>query len=124
MAEPYILIVEDSNDIAKLIGMTLDRLGLANHHCLSGQKALDFLEGREPPTLIVLDIGMPGINGWEFLDIIKQRPAYDKTLILVCTAFSDPANRTIGALQNVDGYITKPFGPEELKGAVSGLLEL
>lgn len=117
-----VLIVEDTDDIAMLVNMTLTQLGLTCYHCNSGHKALAFLEVNDPPDLIVLDIGLPGMSGWEFLEIIKKEAYFDHMRILICTAFSDPANRVVGKLQEVDGYITKPFGPQELKEMVTQLI--
>ena len=120
----YVLIVEDTEDIAILVELSLEQLGLVSHHCKNAQSALDFLEENDPPMLIVLDIGMPGMSGWEFLEVAKTKPYFDSFKVVVCTAFSDPANRVVGKLQEVDGYVTKPFGPEDIKNAVAGLLEL
>lgn len=124
MSDRRVLIVEDTDDIAVLVNLTLTQLGLSCVHCNNGQKALDFLGVNAPPDLIVLDIGMPGMSGWEFLEIIKQESYFDQMRILICTAFSDPANRVVGKLQEVDGYITKPFGPQELKETVVSILGL
>ncbi len=120
----YVLIVEDTEDIATLVRLSLEQLGLVSHHCKNAQSALDFLETNDPPMLIVLDIGMPGMNGWEFLEIVKMKPYFNSFKVVVCTAFSDPANRVVGKLQEVDGYVTKPFGPAQIKNVVANLLEL
>lgn len=124
MGEDYrVLIVEDTLDIAGLVQIVLDGMELSNYHCANGQAALDFLKDHHP-ELIVLDIGMPGLSGWDVLKIIREDETKNDIRIIIATAFNDAANRTIGRLQDVDAYITKPYGPRELKTLIEKVLEL
>lgn len=124
MSEDYrVLIVEDTEDIAALVGISMDQLGLSHYHCRNGKLALEFLEDHMP-DLIVLDIGMPGLSGWDVLKIIRENNKWDSVRVIVATAFNDAANRTVGKLQDVDAYITKPYGPRELKSIVTDILKL
>ncbi len=116
-----ILIVEDNQDIADLNEVTLKSMGLNVHNVGSADKALSFLESNRP-DLIVLDIGLPGMSGWEFLEIIKDWCVKEGVFVVVTTAFDDPANRLIGKFQNVATYLTKPFAPSKLEEVVGNLL--
>jgi CheY-like chemotaxis protein len=118
-----ILIVEDEAQFAELVAQMLRQLGLEIIHCYSAAEAFDYLETNNP-SLIVLDIGLPGMSGWEFLDTIKQDEILRTIPVIVTTAYSDPANRLIGKLQDIDRYLTKPFKPQEIRDIVTQLLNL
>jgi two-component system nitrogen regulation response regulator GlnG len=121
---PFVLIVEDTDDIADIMQLSLMRLGIENHRVPNGPQALSFLETRLPDVLL-LDIGLPGMSGWEVLEQIKQRYPDMQFPVIVLTAFSDPANRLIGKLQaHVFRYLTKPFDVEALEKAVREALGL
>jgi CheY-like chemotaxis protein len=123
--KPYFaLIVEDTDDIANIMRMTLDHLGVESHHACNGAKALDFVTTRIP-DLILLDIGLPGMSGWEVLEAIKNRYPDAEFPVIVMTAFGDPANRLIGKFQkHVSHYIVKPFDVKVLTQAVREALKL
>jgi len=121
---PRILIVEDSVDYANLIGEVLDHIGVQHDHVLNGYAALRYLE-HHLPDLMLLDISLPGMNGWTLLEVIRQR--YDRITypVIALTAHDDPANRLIGKfLTEIHGYITKPFTPSELSQKIRELLHL
>jgi two-component system nitrogen regulation response regulator GlnG len=123
-AEKYALIVEDTADIAGIMQLALDNMNIANQHAPNGFMALEMLESRLP-DLMLLDIGMPGMNGWEVLEAIKTRWPDADFPVIVLTAFSDPANRLIGKLQaHVFRYLTKPFDVEELSRIVREALRI
>ena len=118
-----VMIVEDTHYIGELAALILKRIGIETELCLSAEEAIKYMEQMTLPDLIVLDIGMPGMSGWEFLDIIK---AYEDTKmipVVVTTAYSDAANRLIGRLREVDRYLTKPYKPNELQSIVSQILK-
>jgi CheY-like chemotaxis protein len=120
---PLVMIVEDTHYIGELAALILKRIGLETELCLSAEDAIRYMEEIALPDLIVLDIGMPGMSGWEFLDIIK---AYEDTKtipVIVTTAYSDAANRLIGRLREVDRYLTKPYKPNELQTIVGQILK-
>lgn len=120
----YALIVEDTQDIAGIMQQLLQRMGIDSQHASSGYKALELLETRLPDVLL-LDIGMPGMSGWEVLEQVKQRYPNAHFPVIVLTAFNDPANRLIGKLQqHVFRYLTKPFELETLASAVRDALHI
>ncbi|MBZ0285150.1 MAG: response regulator [Anaerolineae bacterium] len=119
---PLALIVEDTTDIAGLIEINLSQIGLECHHAVNGRLALEFLSGKHPDVML-LDIGMPGMSGWEVLEQIKDRWPQANFPVIVLTAFDDPANKLIGKLQDrVYRYMTKPFNPEDVVQAVRDAL--
>lgn len=122
--QPLILIVEDAVELAQISQITLSRLGLKTMHAVNGQRALEML-AEQSPDLMLLDIGLPGMNGWEVLERIKLDESAPEFPIIVLTAASDPVNRLIGKLQErVKRYIVKPYSVDELKQAVREILDL
>lgn len=122
--QPLVLIVEDAIELAQISQITLSRLGLRTMHAVNGQRALEML-AEQTPDLMLLDIGLPGMNGWEVLERIKLEESAPEFPIIVLTAAGDPVNRLIGKLQErVKRYIVKPYSVDELKQAVREILEL
>lgn len=118
------LIVEDSDDIAGLIQLMLTRMGIDSHHAGNGFLALNFLEN-QLPDILLLDLNMPGMSGWQVLDAIKERYPDAAFPVIVLTALADPANRLIGKLQeHVIRYMTKPFELDDLAATVREALGL
>ncbi len=114
-AKPYVLIIEDTEDIAVIIQLTLGASGFETRHAPNGTQALRIFEERRP-DLVLLDIGMPDMNGWQVLEAIKKQFPDANMPVIVLTAFDDPANKLIGKLQHlVYRYLTKPFDPERLR---------
>jgi CheY-like chemotaxis protein len=120
----YALIAEDTEDIAVLMQLTLKRVGVDSHHAINGMLALECLAERLP-DIMLLDISMPGMNGWEVLEKVKERYPDVYFPVIVLTAFDDPANKLIGKLQaRVFRYITKPFDMEVLAQTVRDALQI
>ena len=117
-----VLIIEDTDDMARFVSVALEDLGLETYHANTPEKAIDFLENHRP-DLIILDIGLPEMSGWQLLEIIQEWRTNENVFVLVTTAFTDPANRLIGKLQHVDGYLYKPFAYKELTEMVRKLFE-
>ena len=117
------LIVEDTVELAEVIQLTLERMGLEVYHETHGLKALDSYEIHEP-ALVLLDIALPDMMGWKVLDTIREQQRGGKfPLIIVITAYGDPANRLMGRLQGVEDYLVKPLTPEEIEHAVARALD-
>ena len=117
-----VLIVEDTADLAQFVEISIREMGFESFHAIDAETAINFLEDHTP-DLILLDIGLPGMSGWELLDIIYTLREQEKIFVVITTAFQDPANRLIGKLQEVDGYLHKPFPYSELQKVVMGLFE-
>ena len=116
---PLILIVEDQNMLAELIQITLQRMKLESVIETHGGKALArYLELR--PDMVLLDLGLPDMKGWQLLDSIKASLVEGETMpiVVVITAFGDASNRLVGRFQNVSYYLVKPFTSEEVSQVV------
>jgi DNA-binding response OmpR family regulator len=113
-----ILIVEDEQAIADLLRDYLRREGFDAVWASSGEQALEEL-GRHPVRLVVLDIGLPGIDGFEVCRRLRGRTAVP---ILILSAREDEVDRVAGLEAGADDYVVKPFSPRELVARVKAIL--
>jgi len=108
-----ILVVDDDPDLREFLRLTLTSMGFEVTSAANGREALDVLEGYHP-DLILLDMKMPVMDGWEFCRALEGRDA--RPPIVVLTAAPDPACRAAEA--HADGWLGKPFEYEDLEMAV------
>ena len=113
-----ILVVEDEQAIADLVRAYLRRDGFDVVWARSGEQALEEL-GRHPVRLVVLDIGLPGIDGFEVCRRLRSRTAVP---ILILSARDEEVDRVAGLAAGADDYVTKPFSPRELVARVKAIL--
>lgn len=119
-----VLIIEDTTELAEVIQATLERMNLVTAHETHGGKALTTFNSMEP-DVVLLDISLPDMTGWKILDTIKEKRDASNAqmpIVIVITAYGDPANRLVGKLQNVDSYLIKPFTADEVEKVVFGAL--
>lgn len=112
-----ILIAEDEEPIANLIRMNLRRAGYDCIWAADGETAADYME-KERPDLVLLDVMLPGINGYELMD-------YARTLelpVIFLTALGTTENKVKGLKMGADDYLTKPFEIVELLARVEAVL--
>jgi DNA-binding response OmpR family regulator len=114
-----ILIVEDEHAVARGIQYALQQEGYNVGVARSGEEGLE-IATREAPDLVVLDVRLPGIDGFEVLR--RVRAAGAKMPILVLTARDDEVDKVIGLELGADDYLTKPFGLRELLSRIKALL--
>jgi DNA-binding response OmpR family regulator len=120
---PRVLIIEDTADLGQLIRATLERLDMLAFHETHGGQALERFEEIRP-DLVLLDIGLPDMSGWRVLDAIKEsKMAFSRPAVVIISAYGDPANRLMGKLQGVDGYLIKPFTRGEIESVVLEALD-
>ena len=115
---PKILIVEDEQAIADNIQYALETEGFETRCLLSGMQVMPLLE-KEAIDLIVLDIGLPDINGLELCKEIRQRCNLP---IIFLTARATEIDRVVGLEIGADDYVVKPFSPRELTARVKAVL--
>jgi two-component system alkaline phosphatase synthesis response regulator PhoP len=114
-----ILVVEDDQDIADLVTINLQEIGLTVEHCLSGEAALEKL-GINQYDLVILDVMLPGISG---LDVCRQlRVQKPEQVILMVTSRDSEIDRVLGLELGADDYMTKPFSVRELQARVRSQL--
>jgi len=108
-----ILVVDDDPDLREFLRLMLTSMGFEVTSAANGQEAFDVMEGHDP-DLILLDMKMPVMNGWEFCRAIEGRDA--RPPIVVLTAAPDPACRA--AEVHADGWLGKPFEYADLEAIV------
>ena len=118
-ARGLVLVVEDDRAIADLVRLYLRRDGFGVQVEADGATALDAV-GRLRPVAVVLDIGLPGLDGVEVCR--RLRAADDWTPVLFMTARDDEVDRIVGLELGADDYVTKPFSPRELVARVRAVL--
>jgi twitching motility two-component system response regulator PilH len=116
-----VLIVEDSIAQREMITDLLKASGLTVSIASDGVEALEAILS-EPPDLVVLDIVMPRMNGYEVCRRLKSDPKTQNVPVVMCSSKGEEFDRYWGMKQGADAYIAKPFQPTELVGTVKQLL--
>lgn len=116
-----IVIVEDDEDIAESIRYNLEHQGFAVRIATTGQIALDLVLDH-PPSLVLLDINLPGMSGFELCRRLRSEASTAKVPILMLTARLNESDRVLGLELGADDYITKPFSMRELLARVNAIL--
>jgi len=119
----YVLCIEDEPDMINLIRHILGRKGLEVRGATGGVEGLKMIR-EEPPDLILLDLMMPGMDGWEVYQQIKADPAFKDIPVIVVTAKAQSIDKVLALhIAKVDDYIAKPFLPQELLTSVERVLK-
>ncbi|MEI6044188.1 MAG: response regulator transcription factor [Chloroflexota bacterium] len=118
MAGPLILVVDDEINIADLARMYLTKEGFEVITANDGDEGLRLFRSRRP-TLVVLDLMLPGVDGYE---VCRQIRKDANTPIIMLTARGDDVDRIVGLELGADDYLTKPFNPRELVARVKAVL--
>jgi CheY-like chemotaxis protein len=117
-----ILIVEDSAVIRRLIEVCLRAADLEIITRDDGRTGLSAVSS-ESPDLVVLDIGLPGMDGWEVLDRIRKDETTKSIPVVVLTAHAEEESRRRANEGGADAFVTKPFQPNDFRSTVLSLLE-
>jgi pilus assembly protein CpaE len=117
-----ILIVDDDPDALTLIGLTLERRGYTVLKAAGGSEALLMLDA-DPPDLLLLDLMMPHMDGYEVCRRIKAMPRLVDLPIVMLTAKAQMASQVEGYRVGADDYVTKPVHPDELASHIQSVLE-
>ncbi|MCU0522212.1 MAG: response regulator [Anaerolineae bacterium] len=122
MERRLVLIADDDVDALKLVGLMLERQGYAVAVASSGQQAIQKALEMQP-ALIVLDVMMPDMDGYEVVTKLRNHPATESIPILMFTARAAVNDRVAGLQAGADDYLTKPVRPKEFAARVETLLE-
>ena len=122
MTNPRILIVEDNPKNMKLVRDVLEHHGYTTVAALSAEAALAAAAER-PPDLILMDIALPGIDGFEALRRLKSDPTTEAIPVCALTAFAMNGDRERCLKAGFDGYLVKPISVTEFPGQVRDLLD-
>lgn len=114
-----LLVVDDDPRLRELLTITLERAGYQVITARDGQMALTHA-ARETPDLIVLDVGLPELDG---LEVCRRLRATSEVPILFLTARDDEIDRVLGLELGADDYVTKPFSPRELVARIKAILK-
>jgi len=116
--KPSILVVDDDQALLKLIRRTLELSGYNVATASDGETALRLIDV-EKPSLVLLDIRMPGLNGYQVCERVRK---LSNLPIIMLTARAQPADLIQGFAVGADDYVTKPFGVDELLARVKAVL--
>lgn len=114
-----ILLVDDDPRLRDLVALALERAGFAVITAGDGQRALTHA-ARERPDLVVLDVGLPELDGFE---VCRRLRRTSEVPVLFLTARDDEVDRIVGLELGADDYVTKPFSPRELVARVRAILK-
>jgi CheY-like chemotaxis protein len=116
------LVVDDAPDIRLLADLVLSMAGFSVSAAASGSEALRKLAGGELPDIVLLDVQMPDVDGWETLSRVRSDPRTANLPVVLCTVKGLPEDTLKGWSLGCDGYLSKPFDinglVEELKGVL------
>lgn len=119
LSRGLVLVVEDEPAIRDLLRMYLSKAGFGVATAGTGEEALT-LVATQHPVAVVLDVGLPGIDGTEVCR--RLRAGGDWTPVVFCTARDDEVDRVLGLELGADDYVTKPFSPRELVARVKAVV--
>ena len=117
-----VVCIEDELEMIELVKLILDRNKFEVTGAVGGQEGLDKI-GEIKPDLVLLDLMMPEMDGWEVYQKMKASEAMRDIPVIVVTAKAQSIDRVLGLhIARVDDYITKPFGPQELLDSVERVI--
>ena len=119
-----VLCIEDEKEMIDLIKLILERRGFEVLGALGGKEGLEVIR-REKPDLILLDLMMPEVDGWEVYRQMKADEQLKDIPVVVVTAKAQSIDKVLGLhIAKVDDYVTKPFGPQELLRSIDKVLAI
>ena len=117
-----ILCIEDEAEMIELMRLVLEREGFEVRGAMGGEQGLKAMR-QEKPDLILLDLMMPGIDGWEVYRQMRSDKELAEIPVIIVTAKAQSIDKVLGLqVAKVADYITKPFGPKELIGSIERVL--
>jgi DNA-binding response OmpR family regulator len=117
-----VVCIEDEPEMIDLVKLILSRKGYQVAGAMGGREGLEAVS-REKPDLVLLDLMMPDMDGWEVYQKMKADDATKGIPVIVVTAKAQSIDKVLGLhIAKVDDYITKPFGPQELLESVERVL--
>jgi two-component system alkaline phosphatase synthesis response regulator PhoP/two-component system response regulator VicR len=120
-AKKRVLAVDDEKLIVLAIRHNLEHAGYEVIEAFDGREALEKIEAHRP-DLVVLDVMMPELNGWDVLSSIRDDPEVRDTPVIMLTALGHDADEREGVIRGADVYLTKPYEPQQLVELVNRLL--
>lgn len=120
--QPVICYIEDDLEMIDLVTLILSRRGFQVKGGIGGRNGLEMIL-QDPPDLILLDLMMPGMDGWEVFQQIKANETIRNIPVIIITAKAQDIDKVLGLhIAKVDDYICKPFRPQELVDSIERIL--
>jgi two-component system response regulator VicR len=117
-----IVYIEDDPEMLDLVELILNRHGFDVHGAHGGREGIDLVH-QEHPDLILLDLMMPDLDGWDVYQHLKAEPDTKEVPVIVITAKTQSIDKVLGLhIAKVDDYISKPFRPQELLDSIEKVL--
>lgn len=137
MANPVyepVLVVEDSNEDFKILQRLMQRMEVQNpiYRCIDGEDALDYLNQQgiyanptlaPRPSVILLDLNLPGTDGRDVLEKLKQHSSFKEIPIVIFTTSSNPKDIELCYRKGANGYLVKPMNSEELQNIIRAFVK-
>ncbi len=118
---PLIIVVDDDPEIRKMVSIHLKQMQCEVMEASDGLEGLDLIVAQKP-DLVLLDVMMPSMNGWEVAKFIRELPDYDDVGIIMVTAIGETVNEMTSSLYGADEHINKPFQLAELSFKIRKIL--
>ena len=119
-----IIFVDDSETALASTRMVVSSMPVEYHQYLGGQEAVNAINGGIVPDLVITDLNMPGMNGFEFLEALRKIESTKRVPVLMLTTETSPDMKAKGKALGLTGWIVKPFNPTQLKAAITRVLRL
>ena len=117
-----IVCIEDEPDMIDLVRLILGNHNYEVHGALGGREGLELVRELKP-DLVLLDLMMPEMDGWQVLQTIRVEEGISDIPVVILTAKSQSIDKVLGLhIARVDDYVTKPFGPQELLASIKRVL--
>ncbi len=117
-----VVCIEDEPEMIDLVRLILGRKGFELIGAIGGREGLKAIR-EVKPDLVLLDLMMPDMDGWEVYQQMKANPDMKDIPVIVVTAKAQSIDKVLGLhIAKVDDYVTKPFGPQELVDSISRVL--
>lgn len=117
-----VVYIEDDPELIELVTLILNHQGFEIRGALDGQYGLDLILS-EPPDLILLDLMMPGMDGWDVYTRLKAEEKTRPIPVIIISAKAQAVDRVLGlSIAKVDAYLSKPFRPQELIDSIQLVL--
>jgi twitching motility two-component system response regulator PilH len=118
-----VLVVEDTPSEMQLMTMYLKDNGYQVVTANNAKDGLDLVT-KEKPDVVITDVVMEGMNGFEFCRTLKKNPDTEKIPVIACTSRNQDLDKLWGKKQGVNAYVTKPYSQEDIIGAVKSVASL
>jgi DNA-binding response OmpR family regulator len=117
------LIVEDDDQISHILRFILEREGYQVHHAPNGRNALELIATLAPPAVVLLDVMLPHVDGFEILARLRGTSGWQAVPVIMLTARAQEQDIVRGLEAGANDYMVKPFKPEELRARIRKLVK-